>query len=345
MLEPGGAQQCAVQMTREFIKRGHICKTLFLYKKRDCFIGESNIDILFNKKPSIFHYPKIFIKLLIYLIKNKFDIAYSYGWTCNGFSIPATALASIPKRIAVQCSPTNKYAFIPKILDLLLGSTSAYSKNISSSNNVFEGFSKYPKTYREKLICIPNGADISASPLSKYEACKKLNLSMNIFNVGSVGRLSLVKNHSMVIKAIAQLENCNYYIVGGGELKEILMKLIKNLKVSDRVFLLGEMSNDQIKTYLRCLDLFAFPSLFESLSIALLEAAAASLPVLASNIPSTRELLPEGCIFCEDTIEDYMKGIKEIMNNPNKLLGSNNCKIAQSYSFKIMADRYLEVAL
>lgn len=118
---------------------------------------------------------------------------------------------------------------------------------------------------------------------------KRLGISEDTVVVGNVGRLHPQKNQELIVRVVACLNaqgaNCACLIVGKGELEESLLKLSSKLGISDKMFLTGAV-NDSAPLY-SAMDLFLFPSLYEGLGIALLEAEANGLPCLLSDaIPS-----------------------------------------------------------
>lgn len=108
----------------------------------------------------------------------------------------------------------------------------------------------------------------------------------------TIGRLHEVKNQSLLIDAMGEIDAI-LYIIGDGELKEELSKQIKNLNLQDKVFLLGSKTNPY--TYLKSADVFVLTSLFEGFPTVLLEALACELPVVSSDCENgPREILSYG---------------------------------------------------
>ena len=105
----------------------------------------------------------------------------------------------------------------------------------------------------------------------------------------SVGELMTRKNHEVIIKAIAQLDNpkIRYVICGIGPRFEYLERLIKKLNIIEKVKFLG-LRND-VNELLKVADIFAHPSKREGLGIAPLEAMASGLPIITSNIQGIKD--------------------------------------------------------
>lgn len=107
----------------------------------------------------------------------------------------------------------------------------------------------------------------------------------------SVGELIKRKNHEVVIKALAEIEDDGvlYCICGKGPLQGKLEKLAQKYNVEDKVRFLGFRTD--IASMCAMSDLFVFPSLQEGLSVALMEAMACGKPIIASDIRGNNELV------------------------------------------------------
>lgn len=113
---------------------------------------------------------------------------------------------------------------------------------------------------------------------------KKYNLEGKVV-VGHVGNFTAPKNHLFLIEIFNDLqkefEQCRLLLLGDGELKNQIVKKIESLNLADKVILLG--NQDNINEYLQAMDLFVFPSLFEGLGMAVIEAQVSGLPCFISN--------------------------------------------------------------
>jgi glycosyltransferase involved in cell wall biosynthesis len=133
-----------------------------------------------------------------------------------------------------------------------------------------------------------------------------------------VGRLdNPIKNQSYIISEFSQIKdkiNSDLYIVGDGKDYNFLHKLISNLNLNNRVFLLGEKSQDWLKNNLCNYDLFIQASKNEGLGLAPIESAAACLPMILSAIEGHLEVSENGK-FCQ-LFSPYNEGelSKEILS-------------------------------
>ena len=106
------------------------------------------------------------------------------------------------------------------------------------------------------------------------------------FNIITIGRLDIGKNHKMIINAINKLNNTNIhlYIIGSGPMQSELEDLVEKLNLKNQVFLLGYQANPY--GYLKSANLFAFGSNHEGFPNVLLEAMACNIPIISTNCQS-----------------------------------------------------------
>ena len=114
--------------------------------------------------------------------------------------------------------------------------------------------------------------------------------------VGSVGRLNFIKDHASLLHAHARIQaqvpDTGLVVVGSGPELASLRDLRESLGLADRVHLLGD--RDDVPELLRGLDLFVLPSTSEGYSLALVEACAAGLPIIATDVGGNREIVMPG---------------------------------------------------
>ncbi|MEK3760020.1 glycosyltransferase family 1 protein [Paenibacillus sp. FSL P4-0338] len=105
------------------------------------------------------------------------------------------------------------------------------------------------------------------------------------FVIGHIGRFNAPKNHIFILNVFKKIHELNpnsaLLLVGDGDLREELEKKIKELNLMNSVILTG-IRND-IPELLHAMDVFLFPSLYEGLGIAVIEAQATGLPCIVSD--------------------------------------------------------------
>ena len=150
---------------------------------------------------------------------------------------------------------------------------------------------------------IPNGVDVAQfrsppAPLSK----RALGLPDHAVMAVTVGRLGLEKNLSFLLRAFARVAadapDLHLVFIGRGPEEKRLREMAHWLGLDPRVHLVGEVPYEEMPNWLKPADFFAFSSVSESHPLAVLEALAAGLPVLAIPCPGVK-----------DTIEDGVNGL------------------------------------
>jgi glycosyltransferase involved in cell wall biosynthesis len=150
-----------------------------------------------------------------------------------------------------------------------------------------------------KIKIIINGIDVEAihRTLPRSELLPSLCCALPGQRlITSVGRLMPPKGHVYLIRAmpylISQADNVRLLLAGDGDLKASLEQLSQDLKVQDVISFLG--SRKDVPDILALSDVFVLPSVSEGTSLALLEAMAASKPIVATDIPGNRTVLRHG---------------------------------------------------
>jgi colanic acid/amylovoran biosynthesis glycosyltransferase len=116
----------------------------------------------------------------------------------------------------------------------------------------------------------------------------------------TVARLAPEKGIEFGIHAVRLLINkingldINYRIVGDGPLKAACLQLVRQLHLEQYIDLPGEMTRDEIVREMNVAHLFLLPSVQEALPVVLMEAMAMELPVVATAVGGTDELVGDG---------------------------------------------------
>lgn len=170
---------------------------------------------------------------------------------------------------------------------VLIGVSDAVRDDILSSGAGFQPV---------QVIAINNAIDVDALEvrlLDRDAARAAFSLATDVFVFGTIGRLVPKKGHADLIRAFADLAKSNakvqLIIIGSGRVAAELHVLVRELRLDGRVVLTGALP--EAFRYLKAFDTFVLPSYREGLPIALLEAASARLPAIASNIGGNRVVL------------------------------------------------------
>jgi glycosyltransferase involved in cell wall biosynthesis len=151
---------------------------------------------------------------------------------------------------------------------------------------------------RASVYWVPNGLEGRSADRQKVRAelSRLYGIPMEKILIGGMGRLFPKKNFDGLLKAFAgmheEIPASHLVIVGDGPERASLEKLAKDLAVSEHVTFTGEVP--QAQDWLSGLDIFCFTSVDEGLPNAVMEAAAAGLPITAWDLPFNREIIENG---------------------------------------------------
>ncbi len=167
----------------------------------------------------------------------------------------------------------------------------------------------------EKLLVIPNGIDATCAVMRPSRAFH------DVPRLVTVGRLVLQKDQTTLLKALSRVHRpWRLYVIGEGSERLPLQELAASLGILPRAHFVGAV--DDVPQRLANADLFCFPSRWEGQAIALLEAAAARVPILASDLPVIREMFDESAVTfaAPGAVTEWAAKIEGILSNPSDAL-------------------------
>jgi len=201
----------------------------------------------------------------------------------------------------------------------------------------------------EKLAVVHNGIDLPAYPADARESVRReLGIAPQTHVCGFIGRLASQKRVMDLIWAFELIRvmhgDVAFVVVGDGPERGKLEYFVRSLEISPRVKFLGH--RDDATRLLPALDVFWLASDFEGLSNSIMEAMAAGLPVVASDIPPNRELVIDGETGYLAPVGDrvaFAQLAERILLNPalaEQLGSAGRQRIAARFSVEKMVDGY-----
>lgn len=343
-MESGGAQRVAMILAREFRTRGHRVNTLFLYRKTYAFAGETGVLTMYPRKPSLLERIILPFRLLRIIQRTRPDVVITHTYFANVIGQFIATIAGIRSRIAVAHSMLNRYPWHVRIADLILGTIGCYSHHVFVSRSAAAPSAFYPHSYKSRIRIIYNGIHpADHGEVDVISVRRRWRLPEEGALVINVGRLSHVKNQKAILQAIAEIPNVHVVVVGTGDLRNDLESCAGELGISERVHLIGEASNEEVRALLRASDVFVFPSYFEAMPLAVIEAMAAGLPIVAADIESLREVAGNVALYVapEDS-KALAASIRSLLEDQGmaKELGRQAVIRATKFTVNRMADEY-----
>lgn len=170
-------------------------------------------------------------------------------------------------------------------------------RGVAVSEGVRDGIAETYGVPRETIDVVRNFIDVA--DVDRMTNAPSPTLTPNRFHIAVVGRLDVQKGHIHLLRAMVRLiheeeqTDIQLHLLGQGPLERELREFVGGHNLDDHVHFVGFVQN--VPAYLRACHLFCLPSLYEGLPLALLEAMACRVPIVATDCPSgPREVLGDG---------------------------------------------------
>jgi glycosyltransferase involved in cell wall biosynthesis len=267
------------------------------------------------------------------LSNNNFNIVHSHGYFADIISLPFSKILKIPQISTCHGFLKNNrtfklYNFIDKLF-LKLFCNQIISVSEELKNELIKN-----KINESRITVIQNAVqpinNSNEYMVNRIPMRKHLSIRDDTFIVGYIGRLSEEKGIVYLIKAIKIIEenhkDIKLFIIGEGPQRSILEGFVKSNKLESNVFFTGFQSN--IYEWLAALDIFVLPSLTEGTPMALLEAMAAGVPVIASAVGGVPSVIDNG-------LNGFLITPKNSIELSEKILSLlNDSKLRETFSIE-----------
>ncbi len=266
------------------------------YKQLKKLINEEHFDLVHCHTPTV----SIMTRLAAKKARKQGTVVM---YTCHGFHFHNAA----PLKNWILYYPVEK----------MLSRNCDYIVTINR-----EDFNRAQKFHCKNVRYIPGvGVDLTKIKnikIDKSEKRKSIGVPSDKILILSVGEMIERKNHEVIIRALGGLKDPNIYyaIAGKGPLKEYLENLAKKMSIEDRVLFLG-FRTDIYELY-HIADISAFPSKIEGLGLAGIEAMAAGIPIVSSNVHGILDYVVDGetgYAVAPNDVEGFANAIKKLAGN------------------------------
>jgi glycosyltransferase involved in cell wall biosynthesis len=298
-------------------------------------IGKKNQNLHYQTNKELITFSLKANKYIKNLIKdNDYDLIHSF------FGIPCGFLVKnhkIPFIVSLRGSDVPFYSLRYEMLDKLIFQN--LSRGVWKKANHVTVNSKYLKNlakktkHDQKFELIYNGIDLEEFRVPKNFEKKESKK----FKIISVGRLIERKGFEYIIEAISELKDVELTIVGDGPIKKKLENLAQRLNSNCKFT--GNVKHSKIPEILWNSDLFVIASISESLSNTMLEALAASLPVITTNTGTAELIYENGYIVEPENSQQIRDKIIELKSNINlkEEMSKRSIKIAEELSWETIS--------
>ena len=179
--------------------------------------------------------------------------------------------------------------FFPILSDAEVGVSESIVKALRSHPGSFL-FRKNPNLIHNAIY--PQAFEETDDLITNHE----VHFPKDCFLIGSIGRLTNQKGYRYLIDAIPevleQVPNAYFILIGEGENRASLEQQAIKMGINEHLAFMGQ--RERVLPLLRRMDVFVLPSIYEGFPTVILESIACGVPVIATNIPGTDELIKNG---------------------------------------------------
>jgi len=297
-LNTGGLETVVIGLILEQIKNNHECIVICLFEEGELAykLSGSDVNIVACGKTPGFH-PHSVIKMRKTLNSFSPDVIHTHNNVAHIYCCLSTLLMACPiinTKHGLGAESTSKQA---RLFRLTRWKTSQYT---FVSRDAMLSYIKRNLVPENKSMVLHNGIDISVIPQRNTEAKKNYLHDVGIEDspvlIVMISRLNRLKDHQTLLLAFSRLLQqekiqCKLVIIGDGETRDQIAAEVNKLDLQGNVILSG--NKPDAYQLLQCFDIFVLSSHSEGHSIALLEAAAAGLPLIATDVGGNREIVNE----------------------------------------------------
>ena len=217
---------------------------------------------------------------------------------------------------------------------------------VPCSNAIRDSFLNFNKKIKFYEV-IPNCINVKhfENEVQKYRKFRKIN---SIKTIIMVARLDEIKDQETLLKAYAKIKKkCNLILVGDGNKRAYLERIASELGLNTQKIFLG--SKLDIPAILAEADIFAFSTtVSEGFGIALIEAMAARLPIIATDVPACREVLDNGkagILIPVGRVDLWINALNKIISSSSKrdFYIKNSIRNLKTYDVKIVKNKWLSL--
>ena len=194
------------------------------------------------------------------------------------------------------------------------------------------------------VVIIPNGVDLDEyAPVQRNWSAPKLL---------SVGRVVYQKGFDLGMRALAQCRNLDWewVIAGDGGARPELEAMAKELGIAERIKFVGWQEKDELRSLYQAANLFLFPSRDEGMPNAILEAMSSGLPVIATQIAGSEELVVHnetGLLVPTEDVQMLTNALKTLIPDEagrERMGAAARQEVEKEYSWASVASQYIHLA-
>lgn len=267
------------------------------------------------------------------------DIIHTHLFGADAWGRLAAFLARVPIIVTTEHNVNPDHSRIKRFINRIFARFT--DRFIAVSEAAKRILIKQDGLRAERIVTVVNGIDtarVIPRPARPFHDRPRLV---------AIGRFYPQKDHATLFKALVQVRGpWILRLVGTGPLEGALRTLAEELHIASRIEWLGY--RDDVPALLSESDVFCFPSQWEGLGLVALEAAAAGVPVIASDLEPLREVLREDemTYVPAGDVEAWTSAIESVLHHPDTAIDRAiraAPRIMSNVSIDRMVERYAEL--
>jgi glycosyltransferase involved in cell wall biosynthesis len=346
----GGTSILSSNLAAAMRKEGHHVEEWYLFDSPADLPAGARLFVKHTRSRSPFTLLALFVRVILALRQHKPDALFGLQPLSNVLVGVAGRIAGIRNRIATLHGPFGEDNRVLVRINRFIGRRGFYRHIIACARSTADTFVGNGPDYLRRMIVIPNGHTRPVL-ISRAEARRQLGLPAEGIVLGQLGRLSFQKNQSFSIGLLKSLPGTSLLLIGIGPDETALRSEISAAGLSNRIHILPSIEHARIGHFYSAVDLVLFPSRFEGLSLAAIEAIHAGVPLICSDIPSFRELFCASTPLTEKLIvpladrDGWLAGIRAVLSDKTlrQHVVAELARLSPMFAFDRMARQYLAV--
>ncbi len=294
-LDMGGQEMMALHLTRELLRRGHEVSVVTMSpggSLRGEFAPATIVDAPRRSSSGID--PRAWPTMFKAIRAIRPDVVHTHAPGPLLYGVPAARVAGV-RRIVHTSHGANVTQLTPRSIALGRVVAQLLTRFVPVSDETAETARSREKIPDRLIQVIPNGIPLdrfSANDETRARIRTSLGIPSDAFVVGTVGRVEAVKNHKLFVAAMSKLAGPGVHavIVGGGSLLEEVRASIP-AEAAPFIHLTGPRRD--VPEVLTSFDVFTLTSTTEGLPLAIPEAMATELPIVATAVGSLPTIVPK----------------------------------------------------
>jgi glycosyltransferase involved in cell wall biosynthesis len=261
-----------------------------------------------------------FLKYVVFIKSQQFDVIHDH----NGPPLVRLSKLFSPRSVFIQHIHGTKWGNAQwertRVLFWKWTTNWLVDHYIANSEHTRRIASLKEKIPLRCISVISNGIDLSEFSRPKARSTSivrnELGIKEEDWVVGIVASLTPAKGIDKFIRVAKEVEGATFVVVGDGELRNDLQKLVSDLGLGDRVIFAGARENT--RDILGVFDVFLLTSNWEAFGISSIEAMAVGVPVVAFRVDGVSEVVSDGCgILIPPSVKEAVKSLVFLRDHPD----------------------------